>query len=79
MSIKELTPRQARWCEYLSSFNFEIKYKPGKKNLRADALTRREEDLTPTQILAKEQRTQPFLKNYQLDPRNVQELATEAS
>ena len=41
MSIKKLTPRQVRWAEFLSEFNFVINYQSGKKNNKADALTRK--------------------------------------
>jgi len=33
--------RQARWAEILSEFNFKIVNRPGEKNLKADALSRR--------------------------------------
>jgi hypothetical protein len=36
-----LSQRQARWQEFLSQFDFEIVYKPGKQNTVADALSRR--------------------------------------
>jgi hypothetical protein len=36
-----LTSRQARWQEILSEFDFTVEYKPGKKNVVADALSRR--------------------------------------
>jgi len=45
MSIKLLSRRQVRWSEFLSRFNFKIVYRPGELNTRADALTRRSEDL----------------------------------
>ncbi|KAI0994621.1 hypothetical protein K3495_g13560 [Podosphaera aphanis] len=45
MSTKQLSRRQARWAEYLSRFNFVIKYRPGKQGGKPDALTRRSEDL----------------------------------
>ena len=45
MSTKKLTRRQARWAEFLAGFNFVINYRPGKKNDKADALTRRTGDL----------------------------------
>ena len=41
MSTKKLTPRQARWAEFLSEFNFKVTYQTGKKNDKADALTRK--------------------------------------
>ena len=41
MSTKKLTPRQVRWTEFLSEFNFIISYQSGKKNNKADALTRK--------------------------------------
>ena len=41
MTSKKLTPRQARWAEFLSKFNFKVTYQTGKKNEKADALTRK--------------------------------------
>ena len=41
ITTKKLTPRQARWAEFLSKFNFVVTYQTGKKNDKADALTRR--------------------------------------
>ena len=41
MTTKKLTPRQTRWAEFLSEFNFKVTYQTGKKNNKADALTRR--------------------------------------
>ena len=41
MSSKLLNRRQAKWSEFLSKFNFEITYRPGSMNNRADTLTRR--------------------------------------
>ena len=40
MSTKELSRRQVRWSEKLADYNFKIKYRPGRTNERADALTR---------------------------------------
>ena len=47
MTTKKLNARQARWAEFLSRFYFLIKYRPGKQNTLADALTRRETDRDP--------------------------------
>jgi hypothetical protein len=41
MSSKLLNRRQARWSEFLSRFNFQIAYRPGKSGGKPDALTRR--------------------------------------
>ena len=41
MTNKLLTPRQARWCQFLSQYNFKIQYRSGRQNTLADALTRR--------------------------------------
>ena len=30
MTTKQLNCRQARWAEFLSEFNFQISYRPGK-------------------------------------------------
>jgi hypothetical protein len=40
MTTKALTPRQVRWANFLSQFNFKIQYRPGKKNGKADYLSR---------------------------------------
>ena len=47
-TTKELNKRQIRWYEFLSEFDFEIIYRKGSENGRADALSRRE-DLKPTE------------------------------
>ena len=40
-TTKVLSRRQARWAEYLGSFNFYITYRSGKLGTKPDALTRR--------------------------------------
>lgn len=40
---KKLTPKQARWQDFLAEFDFVLEYKPGKTNLVADALSRKME------------------------------------
>jgi hypothetical protein len=45
MTKKLLNRRQARWSEFLTCFDYEIVYRPGKSNRKADALTRRPGDL----------------------------------
>ena len=43
-SPRKLTERHVRWQLLLSRFNFHFKYRPGKDNGAADALSRREQD-----------------------------------
>jgi hypothetical protein len=45
MTAQKLTERQMRWLLTLSKFNFVIVYIPGKENVRADALSRRDQDM----------------------------------
>jgi len=40
-TTKLLNRTQARWAEILSQFNFKIVYRPGERNGKADALSRR--------------------------------------
>ena len=44
MSTKKLTCRQARQALDLANYNFEIVYRLGKQNAKADALTRKPGD-----------------------------------
>ncbi|GJX84895.1 putative reverse transcriptase domain-containing protein [Tanacetum coccineum] len=42
LRAKELNLRQRRWIELLSDYDCEIRYHPGKANVMADALSRKE-------------------------------------
>src|SRR5260370_27965846 len=56
-STKKLTHQQARWSEYLSQFNLQIRFHPGRLGTKPDALTchldvhpRSGPDTTPTNV-----------------------------
>lgn len=40
---KKLSPKQARWQDFLAEFDYQLEYKPGKANVVADALSRKAE------------------------------------
>ncbi len=40
---RKLSPKQARWQDFLAEFDYTMEYKPGKANLVADALSRKGE------------------------------------
>ena len=40
---KKLTPKQARWQDFLAEFDYALEYKPGSANVVADALSRKAE------------------------------------
>ncbi len=42
-SARQITPRQARWYEFLQDYDFELEHIPGKSNTIADLLSRRED------------------------------------
>ncbi|GJU43330.1 putative reverse transcriptase domain-containing protein, partial [Tanacetum coccineum] len=44
LNQKELNMRQRRWLELLSNYNYEIRYHPGKANMVANALSRKDQN-----------------------------------
>ncbi|KAF8697496.1 Reverse transcriptase (RNA-dependent DNA polymerase), partial [Rhizoctonia solani] len=49
MQARTFNRRHARWCIFLSDFNFEIHYRPGKQSGKPDALSRRADYVDSTQ------------------------------
>ncbi|GJZ68670.1 putative nucleotidyltransferase, ribonuclease H [Tanacetum coccineum] len=46
---KKLSPKQARWQDFLAEFDYQLEYKSGKANVVADALSRKAEFAAITQ------------------------------
>nr|GEU48104.1 hypothetical protein [Tanacetum cinerariifolium] len=46
---KKLSPKQARWQDFLAEFDYQLEYKSGKANVVADALSRKAEFAVITQ------------------------------
>ncbi|ERF68926.1 hypothetical protein EPUS_09504 [Endocarpon pusillum Z07020] len=72
MSSKQLSRRQARWSEFLSRFDFVIKYRPGSQ-CRADGLSRRPQDKATD---ANDDRKK-FLEQVVLKPKNLDPQISE--
>jgi hypothetical protein len=61
----------------LAEFYFSIVYRLGSKNILANTLSRREQDVGPQEALGKAHRTQVLLTPNKLDPKITCELTTE--
>ncbi|GKB59689.1 putative reverse transcriptase domain-containing protein [Tanacetum coccineum] len=71
LNQKELNMRQRRWLELLSDYDCEIRYHPGKANVVADALSRKERD--------QPQRVRALVMTIGLDlPKQILNAQTEA-
>nr|GEW68726.1 putative reverse transcriptase domain-containing protein [Tanacetum cinerariifolium] len=69
---KELNMRQRRWIDLLSDYDYEIRYHPGKANVVADALSRKERE--PIRVKALVMTVHPSLHE---QIRNAQSEAME--
>lgn len=83
-TTKLLSRRQARWSEFLSRFDFRIRYRPGKQGGKPDALTRRTADLPDEGDLSdprNEIRNRPLLKLASIDLESIlmEQLAIQLS
>ncbi|KAJ0039649.1 hypothetical protein Pint_27365 [Pistacia integerrima] len=47
---KKLSPKQARWQDFLAEFDYVLEYKPGKTNVVADALSHKAELASISQV-----------------------------
>ncbi|GJS80323.1 putative reverse transcriptase domain-containing protein [Tanacetum coccineum] len=61
-SQKELNMRQRRWIELFSDYDCEIRYHPGKANVVADALSRKER-VNPKRVRAMNMTLQSSIKD----------------
>jgi transposase InsO family protein len=77
MTTKQLTGRQARWAEALSEYYFMIMYRKGRQNAKADALTRRDDEVQAQNGVKAEYRTHAFLSQDQVDPQVLKDLGIE--
>lgn len=78
-TTKLLNARQARWAEELAAFDFTITYRPGPLNVRADALTRRPQDLPDEGTLAHREQVVLPASRFSDPPTTVMARAVEAS
>ncbi|KAI3453949.1 hypothetical protein Pfo_010612 [Paulownia fortunei] len=74
---KKLSPKQARWQDFLAEFDYTLEYKPGKANVVADALSRKAELAAVS--LAKGEITGRIKQGLEQDPlaRELKKLAVE--
>jgi hypothetical protein len=61
MTKQKLSARQARWAKLLSWYYFKIQYRPRHKNAKADAFSRKEEDVNIQNRLKNKSRYQIML------------------
>ncbi|GJY06390.1 putative reverse transcriptase domain-containing protein [Tanacetum coccineum] len=75
---KELNMRQRRWIEFFSGYDCEIRYHPGKENVVADALSRKDK-VKPRRVRAMNMTIQSCIKNKILAAQNEASKVDNAS
>ncbi|KAH9657886.1 Endonuclease [Citrus sinensis] len=65
---KKLSPKQARWQDFLAEFDYRLEYKPGKANVVADALSRKAELATLSMSQPKSDLVSRIKESLQQDP-----------
>ena len=65
---KKLSPKQARWQDFLAEFDYRLEYKPGKANVVADTLTRKAELATLSMSQLKSDLVSRIKEGLQQDP-----------
>ena len=78
MTTKKLTRRQARQAELLSQYYFKLAYRAGKTNERANALSRKLEDVQAQEEAITQYRTQTLLPPSKVDSKVLKELGIGA-
>lgn len=70
----KLTPKQARWQDFLAGFDFELRYKPSKDNVVMDAFSQRAH-LASAQLLSSYELMESIKNGYSEDELAVSFLA----
>nr|GEY26628.1 putative reverse transcriptase domain-containing protein [Tanacetum cinerariifolium] len=72
LGYKELNMRQRRWLELLADYDCEIRYHPGKANVVADALSRKER-IKPIRVRSLVMTIHPKLPSQILEAQTIKE------
>nr|XP_008283279.1 PREDICTED: uncharacterized protein LOC103359624 [Stegastes partitus] len=83
LTTAKLDATSYRWLAALSTFDFQLQYRAGKRNQDADGLSRRPHDTQPDDILSKKEleRIQQFTQRHLLEsdqPNLIDECAVKA-